>query len=587
MFQKPPVRSIGPYAPPPPEPQDKLSPLLHLFVTVIAFIICALSAGEESVWTSVLLFLPVLAQVIGSVILHYRVNRNRKRGNIDYYRWNLSATSACVIFYCFLWFVYSQGWFIKHPNWLQMISLVAVALIAILLCFVGIMTAAFIMAPSDVESTKWLPTQCRALRAGIKVEPLWAIALFFVLFLGVAYLFGFALAFHDKSTIARKKEWPALHMVNLHSQDDAYTASVGEPPGKGGETPKGAIDQAAQSTTSQAGADVLSTGEQEEFCFYFEEVKASLTYSKENCTTGNPKRSDAYPPKPQIFNSCSLQAIVEKLRETMEQGGRVKITLLGHSDNEPIKFTNSSSTRYLSNYELSESRAQNVRYEILLKLRESKFQNIDNIEWVVFPAADEALNQINRGAIREDMFRPEEIKNTEVQVNSNRTGFADQIEKYFTTESIDHKLPPQEKRVVIATIEPISENPVVLKPDQMKNLTADQHQTLDEVKLLKEAQSEYIAQTRSKSMRLMDYMYFSLYTITTTGYGDIVPTTAYAKFVTSLANICEVLFLVVFFNALISIRGDRLDEKERVLDINDHQTESEHDATDTTLSRTG
>jgi hypothetical protein len=55
-------------------------------------------------------------------------------------------------------------------------------------------------------------------------------------------------------------------------------------------------------------------------------------------------------------------------------------------------------------------------------------------------------------------------------------------------------------------------------------------------------------------LSLMDYMYFTIYTITTTGYGDIVPTTTYAKFLCSLANILEVFFLVVFFNALISAK---------------------------------
>jgi hypothetical protein len=55
-------------------------------------------------------------------------------------------------------------------------------------------------------------------------------------------------------------------------------------------------------------------------------------------------------------------------------------------------------------------------------------------------------------------------------------------------------------------------------------------------------------------LSLMDYMYFTIYTITTTGYGDIVPTTTYAKFLCSLANILEVFFLVVFFNALLSAK---------------------------------
>ena len=58
----------------------------------------------------------------------------------------------------------------------------------------------------------------------------------------------------------------------------------------------------------------------------------------------------------------------------------------------------------------------------------------------------------------------------------------------------------------------------------------------------------------------MDYMYFSIYTITTTGYGDIKPTTTYAKFLCSLANIIEVFFIVVFFNALISTGGRDMEE---------------------------
>jgi hypothetical protein len=59
---------------------------------------------------------------------------------------------------------------------------------------------------------------------------------------------------------------------------------------------------------------------------------------------------------------------------------------------------------------------------------------------------------------------------------------------------------------------------------------------------------------QSVPLSLMDYMYFTIYTITTTGYGDIVPTTTYAKFLCSVANILEVFFLVVFFNALLSAR---------------------------------
>jgi hypothetical protein len=61
-------------------------------------------------------------------------------------------------------------------------------------------------------------------------------------------------------------------------------------------------------------------------------------------------------------------------------------------------------------------------------------------------------------------------------------------------------------------------------------------------------------------LSLMDYVYFANYTITTTGYGDIVPNTIYAKFICTFANICEVFFLVVFFNALLSLKENKQEQ---------------------------
>lgn len=47
---------------------------------------------------------------------------------------------------------------------------------------------------------------------------------------------------------------------------------------------------------------------------------------------------------------------------------------------------------------------------------------------------------------------------------------------------------------------------------------------------------------RSCHLKMLDYLYFMAYTITTTGYGDIMPVSPEAKFITTLANLCELLF---------------------------------------------
>lgn len=53
-------------------------------------------------------------------------------------------------------------------------------------------------------------------------------------------------------------------------------------------------------------------------------------------------------------------------------------------------------------------------------------------------------------------------------------------------------------------------------------------------------------------LNLLEHIYFSMYTITTTGYGDIKPSTPYAMFVCTIENLYEVFFMVVFFNVLLS-----------------------------------
>jgi voltage-gated potassium channel Kch len=162
-----------------------------------------------------------------------------------------------------------------------------------------------------------------------------------------------------------------------------------------------------------------------------------------------------------------------------------------------------------------------------------------NIEWLTLPASNEDVQEIPTGLINKDLFEVKELAGTFTP---------DEIVKGITPEQLTSRVPQEvlfaklyarltperlaeESRVVLASVNPVPSHIASLEMKQI-------NQEMD-----------------PRALGLMDYMYFSVYTITTTGYGDIVPTTAYAKFVTSLANFCEVLFLVVFFNALISLKN--------------------------------
>jgi hypothetical protein len=275
-------------------------------------------------------------------------------------------------------------------------------------------------------------------------------------------------------------------------------------------------------------------GTESEYRFYFDGSKANLrTEPYNNCNIAvPPERADKNLAQRERFNDCTMKAIVKKIQDETKDDKRIRIFLIGHSSNEPVQAKS-----YLSNYELSEARAQNVKYEILQVFPDA--EQWHNIEWSVLPASDELLPQVIRGTADRELFTNKELKDRFHRDDVSNLTSAD-IEGKFSAKEIADRLKPEEKRIVVVLIKPVSEHITTLQMTQIR-----------------ENQNQY----QYKPLKLMDYMYFSIYTITTTGYGDIVPTTAYAKFVTSLANICEVLFLVVFFNALISIKQDKNEDE--------------------------
>jgi hypothetical protein len=429
---------------------------------------------------------------------------------------------------------------------------------------VAIMTYAIMRPSSNHFGGKF----CTQLNDGVRSHPFWAITFFFILFIGVAYLFGFSLAFHDKYSMRKTDERvssgevttnenaegdtkrelrPALRMDNLKSIDDwaaeeqpknhdPVTAKPGNVPG--------------QSATAQQKLN--------KFNFYFRSNEANFRAEKmETCKEASPpKRSWNRDPSEfasnERSNDCHLRALLTRIKEELDEGQKIRISLIGHTDNEPVGPQPNPGTlraksiggqsrgeqsnalpvsRYVSNYELSTARAEGVKYQILQMFDDK--QKLNDIDWVILAASNEQIDEISQGLIDTDIFDLKELESKFTQDEIAKGITPDQLSARFGKEGFDkmyRKMGPErtaeENRIVLVSIEPIADHSSV------------------------------------RPLGLVDYVYFSIYTITTTGYGDIKPTTGYAKFVTSIANFCEVLFLVVFFNALVSLRPNNPDHSE-------------------------
>jgi hypothetical protein len=106
---------------------------------------------------------------------------------------------------------------------------------------------------------------------------------------------------------------------------------------------------------------------------------------------------------------------------------------------------------------------------------------------------------------------------------------------------------------------PFSSEETFLDPETEYLATAEEARLMVEVAVMPGSRSIAegpAAPAQGRPLELLDYIYFTIYTITTTGYGDIVPVSAFAKFTTSLANLFEVMFTVIFFNVLVSFLRD-------------------------------
>lgn len=244
---------------------------------------------------------------------------------------------------------------------------------------------------------------------------------------------------------------------------------------------------------AQAASSNLIAGDPPCFYLHFEENKSNL--EKEDINLDAPifrEIDDHLRKKAQRRknNFDTFERVLKLLDKYSEHTKQIQINLIGHADDKRP----GKNAPYQTNYQLSDARAQSVKEritsEFLLK-NDNKFTC--QLQWNL------------------------------------RAMSSEQLAEPTTLDARLCTLAKTDDKMVQVSLMPVFGDPV---REQMERMARPDYNRLD----------------------LMDYMYFTIYTITTTGYGDVVPTTTYAKFLTSLANICEMFFIVGFFNVLISFK---------------------------------
>lgn len=254
-----------------------------------------------------------------------------------------------------------------------------------------------------------------------------------------------------------------------------------------------------------------------------------------------------------------------------------------------------SNDMYQSNYELSEARASRVRDKILSLLLESgnpHQKQLPSVEWILIPKSYDCSDCIDKGESKQDnkkcykaeitikktLFGPMErlqaLCDNHSTINKNQQKINDNLLIVQQNTKILKDLDLVKKADQIQkTIEGISKKTKTLS-DKYSDLSDEINKITNFTKAINENighMKDEIANTGWKDLNekvktvetilnpeskadphLLDYFHYTIYTITTTGYGDMIPVSDFAKFLTSLTNIFEIVFGLIFFNVILS-----------------------------------
>lgn len=319
--------------------------------------------------------------------------------------------------------------------------------------------------------------QARNMKAAMESHPFATVCFFASAFGCITLLFSFGLAFHDQS-VRRATNWPALYSSALYSspslQMPLITAevpgdelSVREPVADGAVVEPGGASWLV--VFKVGSADVIRGSEAVTNSAGCDYLRKELVME---CKVG-------------VFNRIAIGGAVDEIDKESRRGV-VVVRLVGHANELPIA---SSSSSYGSNWDLSNARIVAVEQELTQELghRQAQWNNVVMSSWP----------RSNHGTL---LYTP----------NAAQVG----LEKTWKGVSVE------------IAIERIGDAALVndLRGPVWREFRAKTSASLGE--LATRVNQLYPG---VRQLTLIDYIYFTIYTITTTGYGDIVPVTAWAK----------------------------------------------------------
>jgi hypothetical protein len=414
-----------------------------------------------------------------------------------------------------------------------------------------------------------------AQREGIALFPFYTMVFFFSLFLCVAYLFGFAFAFEDRS-IQLDSQKPSLGLLmpdDLLEDLGRYSAPVPPP------TPL-----------------VYQLNDRQKF-FYFKKGGAGVT------TRTNANDADGRMKRIAHINEGSLTSLVEQIKKALPRGG-LRVLLVGRADDSSV-----NGVTYSSNYEIAAARINSVRYLLQEKLIEDRVSPMDlaAIEWTASPFSNDGSlvpkekqdperskialvldNEIGSAGplgakvprefvarLDEDLtfkygdrtwandyrsllgrLKDEVLKNTVTlegmrQINDDITRWASYKERVDAqrAEGLKNGIDADLYQHKADRLEDDIDAELYQIEDPAGRKRAVEVYLYDTLPAKQESGNTQNLQPNAKRMALIDYLYFAV----TTGNNDVKPITAFSKFLCTFANLTQFFFIVVFFNTLLSL----------------------------------